>query len=170
MFIGIIIYTLFVHWLFILNLMLFSYAFILIKTIFLCFFLLFATTYLFFLLYHQQHIVHIRKQLAIEINRSICLAILMSSIIIAIYETILSFMKRSDFFQYQDALLDTLTTAKNPYLFLVYLSGTILLLSALCSHTFITPLLASEKETSYKYAYAMLSISILCWLFLIVIL
>ena len=173
MVIGRIIFSLFQCWLMVVKQVLLLNFFNFIKIMFLWFFLAFSASYLFFLLCHKRNIAQIRQDIAIELSRSLGLAALLTTLVMALYECIIRWMGRSEFFDIHSAMLThgSLMSLSNS-VFYNSLSFTIVMLSALFAHHFVSPLLNCDDHhaVSDRYGMSMILISLTCWAFLWLIL
>ncbi len=169
MVIGRIIFSLLSCWFMVIMQVLTLNFFNVIKIMFLWFFLAFSTSYLFFLLCHKRNIAHIRKEIAVELARSLGLGCLLATLTIALYQCILSWMSKSEFFDLHRPMLvhGSLIGMPNS-IFYNTISFIIVTLSALFAHHYVAPLLDcnDHQKVADRYGLCLLALSLVCWVFL----
>ena len=173
MVIGRILFSMLQCWLMVGKQIFIHNLFNLFKIVFLWFFLAFSTSYLFFLLCHSKSIASIRKELAIEIARSLGLGFMLATLLVALYECIIGWLARSEFFDIHQAILNHLSISSGSHvIFYQTISFIFVLLSALFAHHFVAPLLECKQHhiISDRYGYCILGLSLMCWIFLWLIL
>lgn len=168
MLIGTLFYSIFRLWLTIMQTVLLSPALV-IKVGFLWFGMSFAMTYIFFLLVHKADVVHVRKDLALELARSLAMGFLLSTCLIALYEFVLTNVSHSKFFQHYNTLVHSLSLMQhNPYDLYVRVCCLMVILSGLFAAHYVGAMLDQwyGAKISERYGWSILVTTLLCWGFL----
>ncbi len=168
MLIGTLVYSVFRLWLTMVQIVAVSPALV-IKVGFLWFGMAFAMSYIFFLLVHKADVVHVRKELAIGLARSLVMSFLVSSLLISLYEFILNNLSRSKFFVSQRSMVQNLSlTAHDPYDLYMHLCCLMVILSGLFAAHYVGAILDQwyGSKISNRYGWSILVTTLLCWGFL----
>ncbi|HSW76334.1 MAG TPA: hypothetical protein VLG50_04790 [Candidatus Saccharimonadales bacterium] len=169
MFIGRIIFSVFACWLGVVKHIVLLNPLYLFKIGFLWFFLAFAMTYLFFLVCHRNAMIHIRRDIAIELAYSLWWGFLSSTAFVALYECILSLVVKSEFFKIHQSMIYSLSLMSGPDVtFYRILSCMIVFTSAFFAYNSVLELLSNwcEKAVFNHYGLYIVITSLICWGFL----
>lgn len=168
MLIGTLLFDVFRLWLTIMQTVILS-PILVIKVGFLWFGMSFAASYIFFLLVHKADVIHVRKDLAIGLARSLAMSFLLSTVLIALYEFILINVAYSKFFVHQQSFVTSLSLMRdNPYDLYIRLCCLMVILSGLFAAHYVGAMLDQwyGAKISERYGWSILATTLLCWGFL----
>src|SRR3990167_3234696 len=139
--------------------------FMFLKASFLWFFTSFAMSYIFFLVVHKFHMIYVRKDLAIELVRSLVMGFFIATMLMAFYEFLLWNFVNSRFFAAQQQAVQNLDLLSGNYQTLYQnLCFLTVLLSGLLATHYVGKILdgVHESHISDRYGWAELAITLLC--------
>lgn len=139
------------------------------KVAFLWLSMAFAVSYIFFLLAHKADVVHVRQELVFALVRSCLLGFVLSTVLVALYESIVQNMLHSNFFQVQHPLLASWSLLHNDPDFLYKrLCGIMTVTSGLIAAHYVGLMLERwyEYQVSERYGWFIMASTLVCLGFL----
>ena len=168
MIIGTFIFRIVSWWWTIIKMMVLS-PFMILKVAFLWFGMSFAASYIFFLMVHKRDVLHVRQNLARALGRSLLMGGFLSTMLLAVYQFILSNFMTSRFFETQQHFIASLHVMSDEFV-IVYQKICFLtvLLSGLFAAHYVGEMLDAwhEDHISNRYGWSIMAVTLLCWGFL----
>ncbi len=140
-----------------------------LKVAFLWFGMSFAISYLFFLLVHKHDSLYIRRDLAIALGRSLLMGCFLATMLVALYEFIVSNVMTSDFFATQQQFIQSLNIFASEFIILYQrICFLTVLFSGLFAAHYVGEILDAwhEGHVSNRYGWTIMAVTLLCWGFL----
>ncbi|MBP6891951.1 hypothetical protein KBB68_00030 [Candidatus Babeliales bacterium] len=168
MIVGTFMFRIVRWWLTLIQMLIFNPLMIL-KVSFLWFCMSFAASYIFFLIVHKYDVLDVRKDLAIALGRSFLMGAFVATLLISLYQFILTDVMISRFFATQQHFIASLNMMSDEFVILYqkFCFLTVLLSGLFASH-YVGEMLDAwhDDHISNRYGWSIMAITLLCWGFL----